>query len=119
MGAIHHPTKATLMAARPYQGSGDGIGARQGPHLQLQGRMGDVGPARRLAHHAHPQAPAPRQQRSSQPRPLADPAHQPDRPCLPRAAGVPFRVLVRSGGLPLVVFRAVHQDGAPRRTPDP
>ena len=79
MGAIHHPTKAALVPRR-HQGGGDGAAAGQGPHLQLQGRMGAVGPARRLAHHTDPQAPAPRQQGSGQPGPLADATHQPDRP---------------------------------------
>ena len=118
MGAIHHPTEAAL-AARFDQGSGDGPRAGQGPHLQLQGRMGGVGPARRLAHHAHPQAPAPRQQRPGQLGPLANPTHQPDRVCWPRAPGVRVSALVRAGRLPLVDFRAVHQDGAPWRTVDP
>ena len=75
MAAIHDPTKAAPVAPRRHEGGSDGLGAGQGPHLQLQGGMAVVGPARRLAHHTHPQAPAPRQQGSGQPGPLADATH--------------------------------------------
>ena len=118
MGAIHDPAEAALAPCR-LQGGSDRPRAGQGPHLDLQGRMGPIGPAGRLSHHAHAQAPPPRQQLAGQLGPFADATDQPDRLC--RRAGLLLRFgdLARGAVIPLVDFRAVHQDGTPWRSPDP